>query len=755
MAIGDLPQDNTTLFRETGSGVQSLFGNQTVFDLGLGPITPITIPTSQSDNAGNGKPYTLTMFIGETKVNEYEFKINPESTNYSFPSRSTVVQTLGGAVIDHFGIGIPVITLTGTTGWNIKGNTDGFKSFQALQQFYEFYQSELNAEETFFIPFVGSLKGTVRIRFDDGPSRLRFFVHLQDLKINRTKARPLLFPYTLTMQVLNADESLENREFVTVDNYADFFANGALRSSLRARAAEIKDNFFGLENNIDLLPESFRTVFQSGIDALDIIDDLSDIGEDSINLIQDTAGFITGNLSRVSRSVRRAARTLQVLTDLPSNIATEFISTVNGIIQAFGDLECVLQDFINGKTLRPRVGLISGGNACSTILGASTPAIRPILGENTFDLLSSAGVPVEILDSVSLSTSAQDSLTLIESVDTAFEDYGSINVLSEIENVINGLVIDTNVDFEQSILEADLNINNVDVISDVESRSIVQGDSLQSIARNRLGEASRWEELAILNNLRYPYISNLFIDTLGPKVADLTILSGAGDTYVFFSLEGATPGQEVYFTDGTDEQAHVILSVNNISKTIVFETATTLTFTALAKVSLHEDTTESNTKVLKVGDFITVPITNLSARSVNSKETEDNQDFNRLFGIDIQLDNNGFLNLDDQAGDLVLTSSGIENIKQAVAIRINTSPEELKHHNDYGIALPERIGPNTSEAQARDIISDLTTGIPTDPRILTVRNVQAVVEGDQIAVKFDSVISNDLSITNFNFAATR
>ncbi|WIT25826.1 hypothetical protein [Bacillus phage SPO1L1] len=43
----------------------------------------------------------------------------------------------------------------------------------------------------------------------------------------------------------------------------------------------------------------------------------------------------------------------------------------------------------------------------------------------------------------------------------------------------------------------------------VKRYTVMAGDTLQGIAQTQLGDASRWTELAVLNDLRYPFISDV------------------------------------------------------------------------------------------------------------------------------------------------------------------------------------------------------------------------------------------------------
>ncbi len=750
MALDDLAQDVTD-FRQEGGIVDFLFGQDTT-----ATATLTESPTRQDDGKGNGKPYSLTMYRGRKEDGEkeevigiYNFLVNPETVNYDFPSRTTVIQTLGGAVIDTFGAGIPTITLTGTTGWNRRDiQTDGFSAFRALYEFYRFYQNEL------INPVNNNSKEQVYCVFDDGPSGLDFEVHLQDLKFPRTKQRPLLFPFTLTMKVLDGDRGLSSGDPDTFDDYVVFFTGGRFRNLLTARTAEIRAKLDALGQGLNVTPTGFQQIAQVGKDVLDTVDNLVSIGEDSLGLVQDSANFITQRLRRVSRAVVGVSRILQTTVNLPSNIATQFISAVNVGMLAFNDINCLLQDFDNSRALRPKVRLITGGDSCAAIIGADTPSTTALSGANSFEDLSSGGAPPEILDSVSLDGAAVDSLILLESVDPVLEDFGSVDPLTELTNIVDGLFIDTGVDYPTAVSEAGLDISDVDVITDTETITVNQGTTLQTLATQRLGDTSRWEEIALLNNLRWPYISNEFIYTLGPKMSDMVVVSGSGDTYVFSDIEGASVDQQIYFSNGVNEEAVTILSVDPVTNTLVFTSATTVDYTSLAQCSLHEDPDESSTVVLKIGDQISIPIDTSSGNSVKSDEVFDDTDFNRLFGLDIQLTETGELTF-GETGDFVITETGVDNIVQSLRIRINTSPSDLKYHQDYGVGIPERVGEIASPRLANQIQRLLERGLPRDPRVSVVRNSSAAIEGDQIGIKFDAAINNQLTLTNLNFVATR
>jgi hypothetical protein len=76
----------------------------------------------------------------ETVVAGYIFPIRPEQFQLVEPARQSVTQTIGGAYQDHFGPGVPQITISGHTGWRkLGGNGDGYAMFTQLRQVHRDY----------------------------------------------------------------------------------------------------------------------------------------------------------------------------------------------------------------------------------------------------------------------------------------------------------------------------------------------------------------------------------------------------------------------------------------------------------------------------------------------------------------------------------------------------------------------------------------------------------------------------------------
>lgn len=100
-----------------------------------------------------------------------------------------------------------------------------------------------------------------------------------------------------------------------------------------------------------------------------------------------------------------------------------------------------------------------------------------------------------------------------------------------------------------------------------------------------------------------------------------------------------------------------------------------------------------------------------------------------VFGTDVALVNGQIS--DDGAGDL-LTVSGPANLKQAISNRLATRPRELMRHPEYGCRAPEVLGQGASAVSVQLAAAFVASAVASDPRVASVENAKATVNGDAI-----------------------
>jgi hypothetical protein len=131
---------------------------------------------------------------GATSAAMFEMYINPDQIQMRHPTRSQVIQTIGGAYIDSFGYGLPVGTIAGTFGWgkDLSGHT-GLDRMGTLKALYYGWQQ---LTTTLATPCHIMLAG------NDRTDNLNMLVHFGDLEISRSKSSPLTVNYSLPFTVL-------------------------------------------------------------------------------------------------------------------------------------------------------------------------------------------------------------------------------------------------------------------------------------------------------------------------------------------------------------------------------------------------------------------------------------------------------------------------------------------------------------------------------------------------------------------------
>lgn len=114
----------------------------------------------------------------------YQFAINPEEYTQDEPSRSTVTQTKGGAWVDDFGGGLPMIQIRGSTGFN---HGLGVEKFKELRDLIRKYYQSADAEMEFI--------------FHNWTDDESWVVHTdpQGFRLLRNKSNPLMYMYDIRL----------------------------------------------------------------------------------------------------------------------------------------------------------------------------------------------------------------------------------------------------------------------------------------------------------------------------------------------------------------------------------------------------------------------------------------------------------------------------------------------------------------------------------------------------------------------------
>ena len=241
--------------------------------------------------------------------------------------------------------------------------------------------------------------------------------------------------------------------------------------------------------------------------------------------------------------------------------------------------------------------------------------------------------------------------------------------------------------------------------------TLLDMDTLSTLALAYLGDATRWKEIADYNKLSYPYILqtrddlNAFFGSGYVTVvrantqADVTIKKGwqfktkpnsvtGGVAKVFLVIE------DTYIPAGISVayvplRATVAGSFGNVVEyTIVDAGDNTVQSSGIQFTAIYNEfkfTGGQDINVRVTGDTIFIP-----ADSSEVIPEDVSKILELIGGSDLVLDINGDLMLNDN-GDLA-SVSGAENIENAVVSRIMTELGEFSLHPDYGTEVEMLIG---------------------------------------------------------------
>lgn len=294
--------------------------------------------------------------------------IRPEDLTRMESTRSEVVQTLGGGFADVWGRGLPTITIAGHTGWRGSPTRDGVQLFGDLRSLVMDQYTKRREDAA----AAGRDPSTVKLIFVDVLDDFAYVVVPASFVLRRSRSRPLLCQYQITLRAVSGDLDEAKFRFVSEAN---------------------KD--VGTESMLDSLSQINR-----------IMDGLGWVGKNFPEFAKALIGFVgktQGILNQVlaikgqvdaamqplfkvadlaTQAARNIARSISTLAGLPMHVRSQLQQLGN----AFHNCFCILRNSFRVRASLPDYSALYGASTCSSTSGGAP--LSPLRGVNAFELLS-------------------------------------------------------------------------------------------------------------------------------------------------------------------------------------------------------------------------------------------------------------------------------------------------------------------------------------------------------------------------------
>ena len=270
------------------------------------------------------------------------------------------------------------------------------------------------------------------------------------------------------------------------------------------------------------------------------------------------------------------------------------------------------------------------------------------------------------------------------------------------------------------------------------------GSTIEEIAARYLGDPDKWLEIATINGLRSPYIDedgfsyNLLSNGDGRQfnVADdeeqiyigqkITLRSSTVSTFTrtVTDVEKIGTGNYLITVDGLDD-LDVLTTLDGSSMT-----------------GYLPGTTNSQNQI-----YIPVDKAAPSDDRIQEISHLDSPMLNKISKVDWLLTEAGDVAL-NSVGDFRL-SHGLNNLVQAMKLKIKTKKGSLLRHLDYGLGLEH--GVSISDITTGKIIKSLNKMIEDDPRFSSINRLEIKLSGVTLAIDMSVSIVNSTGIVPISF----
>jgi len=345
--------------------------------------------TPPTDQRAGVRPISFVLDNGGSIGQPLTLPIRPEDLTRSESSRASVHQTLGrGAIgwVDGFGEALPSCTIAGHTGWGAGGRPDGVEAFADLNGLVQkdYHSAKQSAIDSGMDP------AGVKLLFIDMLDDFSWNVHPTQFILRRSRSRPLLFQYNITLQAVSTDIDNPLMLFPQSGGVAAGLTSlGGVIGKLRAIAGAIKgiiSKVTGLANSIlGPIKEAIRGFVALTAAVLTIV-------KDTIGAITGAVSSIVGSIVGIARGIAQAGsnifRSIAAIANLPASVKAEF-SKISG---AFHEALCILKNSLKPPRIYEDYSGLYGASNCSSTTGGR-PA-SDYVDQNAFALMHAQPSPV-------------------------------------------------------------------------------------------------------------------------------------------------------------------------------------------------------------------------------------------------------------------------------------------------------------------------------------------------------------------------
>jgi len=433
--------------------------------------------------------------------------------------------------------------------------------------------------------------------------------------------------------------------------------------------------------------------------ALALYTSVSGVISDVIN----TGAEIEQDISTIAGAVNGF---LQGITDLimcPIGLLQSVEGAVDGILNKVSDLTGIPHEFINDLRELKRNMMQLGLRP--DIFSDTTPTVDAVTASATAHAAEIMTVPIP-----SSSTAQSLGLVVMNTPETTLFD-PSLETQQEIAASVTPITLD---------------------------------DTLESIARKTLGDATAWKRIAQLNGLEYPFIVIHTIDSLSQALqwGSLTADANAGTSTIYIADFTPQNGELLMLDDGNNQEIVTIESMDGLILTL--EAPLENSFAQGTTVTRHE----RMLSVMKPGDQVLIP----GGASTGAAITGDQQAefYTRIYGTDELLADDGTQTA-DPFGDLA-TVSGIANLAQALQHRLRTLRGELASlgHPTYGSYLPMIVGKIGVNLWYQRALLEAEVTMMEDPRVKNIGAVTFTIDGSAVFLEADVYPINQTASTRMS-----